>query len=273
MFGLFAAPAVQDTSMRRGVGALALLGSLLLSGCATPGRTSGADPWIDANRGVYKFNDELDKAAVKPVAQAYKKITPIWFRAGTGRFFSNLGYPVTIVNQLLQGKPLLFLQDTGRLLTNSTLGLGGAFDVADRMGMPAHNEDFGQTLAVWGVPSGPYVMLPVLGPSTTRDAPGLIPEFFTGVLGLADAPFGTKFAARALQLVDTRATLLSAEGALEDANDKYVFVRDAWIQRREYLIFDGDPPVETFEEEATEDPAQETDAAAPATSEAEKAAE
>jgi phospholipid-binding lipoprotein MlaA len=235
---------------------VATLAALLCSGCTTPGRTTTADPWNGGNRAIYKFNDSLDRTAVKPVAQSYKKITPTWFRAGTGRFFSNLGYPVTIVNQLLQGKPLLFLQDTGRLVTNSTLGIGGIFDVADKLGMPAHNEDFGQTLAVWGVPSGPYIMLPLLGPSSLRDTPALVPEFFVGVLNFTQLPVTARIGVRVAQQVDTRAALLSADSTLDSAYDKYGVIRDAWVQRREYLIFDGEPPEEEFEEQESSEPPQ-----------------
>jgi phospholipid-binding lipoprotein MlaA len=236
---------------------IAVLG-LLLSGCATPGRTTGDDPWAGMNRGIDKFNDGLDRAIVKPTAKGYKKVTPEWFRGMTGRFFSNLGYPFTMVNQLLQGKPKLFLLDTGRFITNSTLGLAGLFDVADHMGMPAHEEDFGQTLAVWGVPSGPYLTLPLLGPSTLRDAPAQIPEYLYGFLGYGHIATPIKLGIRGLDIVDTRASLLSADATLESAYDRYGVMRDAWIQRRQYLIFDGNPP-----EEKIEEPVDDTDSTTP----------
>ena len=220
--------------------------ALAVTGCAaTPGRTPlNNDPWEPMNRGIYRFNDELDRAVVKPVAKGYKAATPEWLRVRVGLFFANVGYPVTMVNQLLQGKPKLFAQDTGRFLANTVLGLGGLFDVADRMGMPAHDEDFGQTFAVWGVPSGPYLMLPVFGPSTLRDAPARIPSYFLGPYRYTHLSTPIELGARAAEMIDTRAALLSAESTLESAFDKYGLVRDAWLQRREYLIFDGDPPVE-----------------------------
>jgi phospholipid-binding lipoprotein MlaA len=199
------------------------------------------------NRHIYKFNDGLDHAVVKPVAKGYKAITPNWFRGAVGRFFANLDEPLTIVNQLLQGKPTLFLQDTGRLLTNSTLGIGGLFDVADGMHMPAHHEDFGQTLAVWGVPSGPYFTIPFFGPSTVRDAPMRIPEFFFGDLGFFGVSDAVEYGLLGLNIIDTRASLLAADSTLDNAYDKYGVMRDAWIQRRIYLIYDGNPPEETLE--------------------------
>ena len=243
--------------------AAAILAALSCAGCASPGRTTRDDPWSGLNRGVYKFNDGLDRGLLKPAARGYKAVTPTWFRGMTGRFFSNLGYPITAVNQLLQGKPKLFLQDTGRFLTNSTLGLAGLFDVADHMGMPAHDEDFGQTFAVWGMPSGPYLTLPLLGPSTLRDAPGKIPNYFFSVFHYADVSTAAEMGARGLELVDMRASLLAAESTLGSAYDRYGVMRDAWLQRREYLIFDGDPPAEEIEEFFDDAEDDVDDAAAP----------
>src|SRR5712671_929121 len=226
-----------------------------LAGCATaPGRTTHDDPWQGMNRGIYKFNDGLDRAIIKPTAQGYKKITPQWFRAGVGRVFANLGYPVTIANQLLQAKPKLFLQDTCRFVTNSVFGIGGIFDVADKVGLPSHDEDFGQTLTRWGVPSGPYVMLPFLGPSSVRDAPARIGDYFFSVLRYTDIKTPVKWGARALEVIDLRAELLSSESTLQSAYDKYGLTRDAWLQRREYQIFDGNPPEEKIEEFDDTDP-------------------
>ena len=239
---------------------LALFALAVMNGCATaPGRTTSDDPWTGFNRGIYKFNDGLDRAVLKPTAKGYKAVTPNWFRGMTGRFFANLSYPTTMINQLLQGKPKLFFQDTGRFITNTTLGLGGLFDVADRMGMPAHDEDFGQTLAVWGMPSGPYLMLPLLGPSTLRDGPAKVPDYFLGVTRHADVSTATEWGARGLEIIDERAALLATEATLESAYDRYGIMRDAWVQRREYQIFDGNPPDEPLE---LEDFDEETDEAA-----------
>ena len=146
--------------------------SLLAAGCASsPGRTTNADPYEGFNRGVYKFNDTLDRAALKPIAKGYRKVTPGFVRAGIGNVLANLEYPGTFVNQFLQGKWALGFRDTGRFLLNSTLGVAGIFDVATPLGLEKNDEDFGQTLAVWGVPSGPFLNLPLFGPSSLRDAP------------------------------------------------------------------------------------------------------
>lgn len=228
--------------------------ALLASGCATaPGRTNGEDPWQGVNRGIYKFNDTLDRAALKPVAKGYVRITPRWFRAGVGNFFANLGYPVTAVNQFLQGKPGLGFRDSGRFIVNSTLGIGGLIDVATRMGLEANDEDFGQTLAVWGVGSGPFLNLPFFGPSTLRDAPSRAVDYFMAPLTYTDEPWELEWSLRALDLVHSRSELLSLDETLQRTYDPYAFTRDAWVQRREFQIYDGNPPPETLEEDAEDD--------------------
>lgn len=246
--------------------------ALLATGCATaPGRTRTDDPWVNANRGVYKFNDTLDRAALKPVAKGYMKITPRWFRSGVGNFFANISYPVTAVNQFLQGKLGLGVRDTGRFLVNSTLGIGGLLDVATRMGLEANDEDFGQTLAVWGMGSGPFLNLPLFGPSSLRDAPSRVVDYFLAPLTYIEQPWESQWGLRALDMVHSRADLLSLEPTLQRTYDPYAFTRDSWIQRREFQIYDGNPPPETLEEEPLEDEAagEPTDAAEPATDEPE----
>jgi phospholipid-binding lipoprotein MlaA len=228
---------------------------LIASGCATPGRTTPSDPLKGLNRAVYKFNDTLDRAAVKPAAKGYRAITPRWFRTGVGHFFSNLVYPTTIINQLLQGKPGLSLKDTGRFLVNTTIGIGGLLDVATPLGLESHDEDFGQTLAVWGIGSGPFINLPLFGPSSLRDAPSRVVDYFTDPLTYVDLSTGADLGVRALDLLNARVELLSVDSTLRSTFDPYVFVRDAWAQQREFEIFDGDPPVEAledFEEEPAE---------------------
>jgi phospholipid-binding lipoprotein MlaA len=221
---------------------LLLLG-LLLGGCATtPGRTTTEDRWEGFNRGVYKFNDVVDRATLKPIAKGYRTITPQWFRTGTRNFFNNLDTPWTIVNQLLQGKPKLMAQDTCRFLVNTIVGLGGVIDVASKVELTAHDEDFGQTLAVWGVPSGPYLMLPFLGPATIRDGTGRVPDYFGSPQRYADIPWETKTGLSVLDLVQMRESLLSTEESIGQAYDRYGLIRDAWLQRRQYMIFDGNPP-------------------------------
>ena len=239
-----------------------VLAGLLAGGCATaPGRTTPDDPWQGLNRAVYRFNDVIDKAAVKPTAKAYRKITPQWLRTGVGNFFNNLELPWTIVNQLLQGKPKLMALDTCRLVVNSTVGLGGVIDVASRLELPADEEDFGQTLAVWGVPSGPYVMLPFFGPSSLRDGPGRGVDYFGRPLRYLDIPWETQLALNGVNVISSRERLLSVEGTLESAYDKYGVLRDVWVQQREYAIFDGNPPEEPLDPELQE--AEKESAAAP----------
>lgn len=230
------------------------LAMLILSGCATaPGRTTNADPWQKFNRGVYKFNDAVDRATLKPVAKGYQKITPQWMRTGVTNFFSNLGEPWTIVNELLQGKPKYMGQQTGRFLVNSVLGVGGLFDVASKMNLQERKEDFGQTLAVWGVPSGPYLVLPLLGPSNVRDGFGKIPGYYGDPVRYADISWKTKTGLRVLDTISTRERLLSVEGTLDKAYDKYGVIRDVWTQQREYQIYDGNPPQPKEEPEPEDD--------------------
>jgi phospholipid-binding lipoprotein MlaA len=231
----------------------------LAAGCASaPGRTTDDDRWEGFNRGVYKFNDTVDRAALKPVARGYRKVTPNWMRTGVGNFFSNLKYPITIVNQFLQGKGKLGLRDTGRFVLNTTVGLAGVLDVATRVGLEKNDEDFGQTLAVWGVHSGPYLTLPFFGPSTVRDAPARIIDFFLDPLEFADVSWEVTWGKRALDAVHTRSELLPLDGALQRTFDPYAFVRDAWLQRREYVIHDGNPPPEALEEDILEEDESET---------------
>jgi phospholipid-binding lipoprotein MlaA len=242
--------------------AIALLGS----GCASaPGRTANDDRFEGLNRGIYKFNDTVDRATLKPIAKGYKKITPQWFRIGVGNFFLNISYPATIVNQFLQGKAKLGLQDTGRFLLNSTLGVVGLVDVATPMGLQVNDEDFGQTLAVWGVNSGPYVTLPFFGPSSIRDAPSRIADYFLGPLTYFEIPWEVTWGMRAFDIVHSRAELLALEPTLRRTYDPYAFMRDAWIQQREFNIYDGNPPPETLEDldEGLEE--ETTDSAVPET--------
>jgi phospholipid-binding lipoprotein MlaA len=237
----------------------------LASGCAsTPGRTLAPDRFEGFNRGVYKFNDVVDRATLKPVAKGYKKITPRWIRTGVGNFFSNLTYSATVVNQFLQGKPKLGLRDTGRLLVNTTLGIGGLVDVATKLGLEANDEDFGQTLAVWGVGSGPYLNMPLFGPSSVRDAPSRIFDYFLGPLTYTDFfSWQAEWGMRGLDLVHSRAELLSLDPTLQSTFDPYAFIRDAWIQQREFVIFDGNPPPESLED-FEEEPAPEPETTEPA---------
>lgn len=221
------------------------LAPLMLALAAGAVQAQAADPLEGWNRPVQKFNDGVDNAVLKPVAEAYVKVLPSFVRTGVGNFFGNLGDAWSAVNHLLQGKPEGALNMTLRLAVNTTFGLGGVLDVAGEAGLERRSEDLGQTLGVWGVPSGPYLVLPLLGPSSLRDAAGT-------VVGLADAT-SPKYtddtarhnAGRVLSLVNTRAELLGATRLLDDiALDRYTFVRDAYLARRHNLVYDGNPPEE-----------------------------
>lgn len=224
---------------------------VLISGCATaPPGERNVDPFENVNRGFYQFNRDFDRAFLEPAADAYVEVTPRPIRTSVSNFFDNLGYLNVILNDFLQGKVKQGFWDTSRFVLNSTVGLAGLFDVATAVGLEEHNEDFGQTLGVWGAGSGPYLVLPLLGPSTVRDAPGIpvtavsSPLFYVDQVAVT-APTG------ALGAVDVRARGIGAFQFIEEAAlDPYVFTREAYLQRRTFLIYDGNPPrPEFFEEE------------------------
>ncbi len=218
-----------------------LLMLTMLTGCALlPHGTQDdvRDPFERGNRAVFKFNQNLDHAVARPAARAYKKIVPRPIRTGLGNVLSNAAYPRVIISQLLQGKLAETGSDTGRLLVNSIMGIGGLFDVATDMGLDRHDEDFGQVLGKWGMPSGPYLMLPVLGPSSVRDAFGKIPDQLTNATHYIDDS-ATRYGVTALRLLNDRANLLEGDALLDRAADQYTFVRSAWLQHREYEVRDG----------------------------------
>ena len=227
--------------------ALIACGALALAGCASTGERTRSDPIEPFNRGVYKFNDALDRGVLKPTAKAYVKVMPEWFRTGVGNFFMNLKSPGTIVNQLLQGKVREAGQDTARFLLNTTFGLGGVIDVATMNELPQHDEDFGQTLGKWGVPAGPYLMLPFLGPATLRDGPSKIADSFLEPFYWYDLG-NARWVSLGLSFIDDRARLRPLDDTLAETYDPYAFIRDAYLQRRQYLVYDGDPPEEPLEE-------------------------
>ena len=198
--------------------------------------SDGVDPWEGFNRGVFGFNETLDRYALKPVAQGYKAVTPDLVETGVSNFFGNLADIGSIMNNLLQLKGNAAGQDLGRVIFNTTVGLGGIIDVATPMGLPEHKEDFGQTLGHWGVESGPYLVLPFLGPSNVRDGISKIPDSMVDPVGEVN-PIRTRNQLYALRIVDTRAQLLAAEQLL--TGDRYTAIRDAYMQRREFLVNDG----------------------------------
>jgi phospholipid-binding lipoprotein MlaA len=195
------------------------------------------DPLQGFNRGVQAFNDTADRFVLKPVAKGYKKVTPEIIRRGIGNFFDNLASPLVIVNQLLQGKIKQGVSDTGRFLMNSTLGLGGLFDPASNAGMPQHEEDFGQTFAKWGIGRGPYLVIPFLGPSDVRDGAGAVLNYVVNPTRYIITDAKTRYSLMALNFVQIRAGLLDAEKLI--SGDRYIFLRDAYLQRREFLNKDG----------------------------------
>lgn len=203
------------------------------------------DPLQAYNRVMFAFNERADQYALKPVAKAYRFITPKPVQFVVGNFFSNLGDLWTGFNNLLQGKGKAAASDTARFFVNSTLGFLGFADVATEMGLEKHNEDFGQTLGWWGVPSGPYFVIPLLGPSTIRDAASRPVDTYGQPYMWQDGHDALKWSLWAVDKVHTRASLLDAEGALNDAAlDKYTLMRDGWLARRRNQVYDGDPPDE-----------------------------
>jgi phospholipid-binding lipoprotein MlaA len=220
----------------------------LAAGCATTGAEGDPrDPLEPMNRAIYGFNDAVDEAIAKPVATAYRDIVPDPLRNHVRNFFGNIADIFIGANNLLQGKVADGLQDWARFAFNSVLGVFGINDIASEMGLEKHNEDFGQTFGRWGAGDGPYLVLPILGSSTVRDGAGTVLDLYTDPLGDL-RPIRHRNAAGALRLVAVRADLLEASRILEQAAlDRYVFQRDAYLQRRRNLIYDGRPPREKFD--------------------------
>lgn len=197
------------------------------------------DPWEGFNRAVFRFNDTVDKYTLKPLAKGYNAVMPEFLNDGVSNVFSNLGEPRNLVNNSLQGKFHDAGVDLSRFLLNSTLGVVGIFDVATRMGLQRNDEDLGQTIGSWGAPSGPYVVLPLLGPSTVRDAGARVPESFIGYTYTGQVDHvPTRNTAFGTDILDTRAALLGQERLIR--GDRYAFVRNAFLQNREYRVRDGE---------------------------------
>ena len=217
----------------------------LLSACASvPGGPTEGDPFESYNRAMFSFNEGLDKYFLKPVAEGYDAVLPSPVKTGVSNFFSNLGDIFVILNDLLQFKFSQALEDTGRFIFNSTIGLYGLIDVATPMGLTKHNEDFGQTLATWGVGDGPYIVLPFFGSYTLRDTSDLIVKTAYDPLYTIEKD-ETLYGAIFLRTIDIRYKLLEASRIVEQASlDKYSFIRDAYLQHRKNLIYDGNPPEE-----------------------------
>lgn len=207
------------------------------------GEWEGGDPLIGMNQVFYGLNDVVDKAFVEPLADAYVAYIPGKIRTSISNFFDNLAYLGVVINDILQGKFENALKDTGRFTVNSTVGIAGLFDPATSIGLERHEEDFGQTLGVWGVGEGAYVVLPAMGPSSLRDIPGVAMGFFTNLLYYAEP--GVLGPLLALHVIDYRAELLDVTHKRDESMlDPYVFTRDLYRQRRTHLIYDGNPPME-----------------------------
>lgn len=226
---------------------------ILTTGCATNqlNHAEHNDPLESYNRVMYSINNTVDSAILKPVSQGYDFIMPPLVSKGISNFFSNLDDINVVFNDLLQFKPIQALNDTSRFMINSTLGLVGIVDVASNYGFKKHNEDFGQTLGVWGLSSGPYIVLPLFGPSNFRDTIGFIGDrTYTNPVDYVD-DIAARNAFIITNTIDSRAGLLGAEKIVDEAAfDEYTFVKDAYLQKRRSLVFDGDPPekFDVFEE-------------------------
>lgn len=229
---------------------------VLMAGCATT-ETSGeatqqevvraaSDPWEPMNRGMYVVHDTIDRLTLRWIARGYKAVIPSFARRGVTNFSQNLVTPRSAINNFLQGKAGPGFSDLGRFIINSTLGIGGLIDIASAQGMPVYDEDFGQTLAVWGIPEGPYLFIPILGPNTLLDAVSIPVDLISDPLLHYDNS-SARDKIYLLRAIDLRARLLTAEQLLEDSKDPYLTLRESYLQNHRFLVYDGNPP--TTEEE------------------------
>lgn len=223
-----------------------LVSLTLLGGCASV--SNPRDPLEPINRGIYHFNDGVDTVLLKPAAEVYRSVLPQFVRTGVSNFFSNINDVIVALNNLLQAKFLNAASDVGRIVVNTTVGLLGVLDVATHLGLEKNNEDFGQTLGYWGIGPGPYLVLPILGPSTLRDSLGLIVDYKTDLITYVD-PSRDRNILWGVRLVNRRSELLDTGRILDTAAlDPYEFLRDAYLQRRRNLVYDGSPPREKDED-------------------------
>ncbi len=216
---------------------------------AKPATANSIDPYEGLNRSIYKFNTKLDKYILKPLAKTYETITPDPVESGIHKFFENLEEPRNAVNSLLQGKFDKAGLSTGRFVLNSTVGVLGFFDVADKLDIPRHDEDFGQTLAAWGLPSGPYIVLPLFGPRYLRHAAGFIPDSFTNPVNYVSDDT-VRYGLLGLDIIDARTRFLGTDDLIELQLDPYVFIRETYLQRRGAAL--NDRPVTAIKEGADE---------------------
>jgi phospholipid-binding lipoprotein MlaA len=240
--------------MKRSVSLVLLAGVLALQGCATVKTADARDPWESMNRSVYQFNDVVDNVAIKPAAQLYVKVLPSFVRTGVGNFFGNLGDVWSMANSALQLKGQATVETFMRINVNTFFGLGGLLDVATEMRLEKRKEDFGQTLGYWGVKPGPYVVLPLLGPSTLRDTLAL-PLDMQGDASRQFSDEATRNALTVTRVLDIRSGLLQTVDVVKAASlDPYTFVRDGFLQKRRNDIYDGNPPSNFDYGDAESDP-------------------
>lgn len=232
---------------------LPILAALTLaSGCASNRASNPADPLEPFNRGVYQFNDAIDKAITKPIAQGYDTVMPGIGKTAVSNFFSNLDDIIVTTNDFLQLKIVQGILDATRFAVNTTVGIYGLIDVGSHVGLEKHNEDFGQTLGKWGIGNGPYIVLPILGPSTLRDSVGLYADSRPSKLRRVEH-MRTRNQLYASNAISRRAQVLDQEKILDEAAvDRYEFIRDAYLLRRQSLVYDGNPPRERYDDEANE---------------------
>ena len=211
--------------------------ALALVGCATipPSERTPRDPWQRMNRGVYRFNDAFDRAIAQPVARTYVRAFPQVIRTGITNFFNNVTYPDVMVNALLQGQVKPFARDTGRFVVNTTVGIGGIFDPASHFGLTYEDRDFGQTFGKWGIPSGPFVVLPFLGPSDVRDGLGRVPDSYAEPWAYIRNPYWD-YGTLLLYSVKLRADLLPLTDMARKTYDPYAFERNAYLQHRDFMV-------------------------------------
>lgn len=243
---------ISSTAWLRSSFLLSLLSLALLGGCAST--NNPRDPLESFNRAIYSFNDGLDKVIMKPVATVYREVLPQFARTGVTNFFNNIYDVITALNNLLQGKISDAVSDVGRLAVNTTVGIAGLIDVATEIGLEKHKEDFGQTLGRWGIGDGPYLQLPFFGPSSFRDAIGFFVDTRVDpVRWIWRDHVATRNSLWGLYLVNLRANLLESTKILDEAAlDPYEFQRDAYLQRRRNLVYDGNPPPQKEDEEIPE---------------------
>ena len=248
------------------VSALSLVLVSLLGCAAPPAKKDPRDPWERVNRTTYKFNDKLDKAVLRPVARGYQKVTPQVVRTGVSNFVDNLNYPVVIVSDLLQAQFKQFARDTGRLLMNTTLGVGGILDPASKAGLEKNENDFGLTFGRWGISKGPYFIIPFLGPSDVRDGIGRVPAAYASPQNYVN-DWRVQYGIWGISLLDARYRLLGTDATLDSAYDPYLLMKNAYLQRRDFLLNKGSnapSPSESDADKLLDEATKEEDESQPA---------